>query len=184
MIFSRAIRSDRGSAAAEFALTLPMMLILLFGGMEAGHFVWTQHKLAEAVRDGARYAARIPIREVCQGTNEVMSSEIENRIKLLTRTGQVVNADASPRVPNWSDDEVVVEPNCDNTTWVDTGIYAEYEAAYPGAKGPVIVVAAQNVAYPWMFGALGSLLSGISSGEADSLDVNLSAASISPGIGL
>ena len=179
-----AFRSERGSAAAEFALTVPMMLILLFGGMEAGHFVWTQHKLAEAVRDGARYAARIPIREVCQGATEVMTSEIENRIKLLTRTGQLADASANPRVPNWSADQVVVEPNCDNTTWVDTGLYAEYEAAYPGARGPVIVVAAQNVAYPWMFGALGSLLSGISGAGSEPLGVSLSAASNSPGIGL
>lgn len=184
MTFLRAIRSDKGSAAAEFALTLPMMLILLFGGMEAGHFVWTQHKLAEAVRDGARYAARIPILEVCQGSDEVMSSEVENRVKLLTRTGQVVNPNASPRVPNWSVDEVDVDPNCDNTDWVDTGLYAEYAASYDGAKGPVIVVTAQNVAYPWMFGALGSVLSGISGEGSDPLVLNLSAASISPGIGL
>lgn len=184
MTHRTAIRSEGGSAAAEFALTLPMMLVLLFGGMEAGHFVWTQHKLAEAVRDGARYAARIPIRDVCEGTSEVMSSEVENRVKLLTRTGQVVSADAMPKVPGWAANEVVVEPNCDNTTFVNTGLYAEYEAAYPGARGPVIVVAAQDVAYPWMFGLLGSLLSGISGNGTDPLDVALSASSNSAAIGL
>ena len=104
--------------------------------------------------------------------------------KSLTRTGQVADADAMPKVPGWVASEVVVEPNCDNTGFVDTGLYAEYEAAYPGAKGPVIVVAAQDVAYPWMFGLLDSLLSGISGSGTDPLDVPLSAASISPAIGL
>ena len=178
-------KSERGSAATEFALTLPMMLVLMFGGMEAGHFVWTQHKLAEAVRDGARYAARIPIREICHGTTEVMTVGTENQVKLLTRTGQVANADANPRVPGWTDAEVSVEPNCDNTAFVDTGLYAEYEAAYPGAKGPVIVVAAQGVQYPWMFNMLGSVMSGISGDDdGDPLGLALSASSNSPGIGL
>lgn len=178
-------KSERGAAASEFALSLPMMLVLMFGGMEAGHFVWTQHKLAEAVRDGARYAARIPWNQVCQGATEVMSSGVEAQINLLTRTGQVTNADARPKVPGWTPDEVQVDPNCDNTAFVDTGLYADYEAAYPGAKGPVIVVAAQNVQYPWMFNLLGSVMSGISGDdEDDPLGLVLSASSNSPGIGL
>ncbi len=177
-------QSEHASAAVEFALTLPMMLVLLFGGMEAGHFVWTQHKLAEAVRDGARYAARIPIREVCQGTTEVMSNELKAQVRLLTRTGQIANANALPKVRGWTDGEVTVSPNCDNGSFVDTGLYVDYAAAYPGAKGPVIDVSAHNVAYPWMFGMLGSLMSGISGGGANPLDIELFAESNSPGIGL
>lgn len=176
--------SEKASAATEFALTLPMMLILLFGGMEAGHFVWTQQKLAEAVRDGARYAARIPMNAVCEGATEVMSQSTRDDIILLTRTGQVQNSGASPKVPGWGAAQVTVEPNCDNTAFMDTGLYAEYAVDYPGAKGPVMVVSANDVAYPWMFGMLGSILSGISGNGTDPLDVGLSASSISPGIGL
>lgn len=184
MSIGKKLHSDRASAASEFALTLPMMLILLFGGMEAGHFVWTQHKLTEAVRDGARYAARIPMESVCQGTDEVLSSTTRNDIILLTRTGQVANPSALPKVPGWTAGQVSVDPNCDNTEFVDTGLYAEYAAAHPGqdAKGPVIVVSANAVPYPWMFGALGSLMSGISNSETGGL--KLYAASNSPGIGL
>lgn len=184
MIDRHALKSEKGSAAVEFALTLPLMLILLFGGMEAGHFVWTQHKLSEAVRDGARYAARIPMNSVCEGTTEVMSQGTRDDIILLTRTGQVVNSAARPKVPGWSAAQVTVEPNCDNAGFVDTGLYAEYSAIYPGAKGPVLVVSANDVAYPWMFGMLGSMMSGISGNGTDPLDIGLNAASISPGIGL
>ena len=117
----------RGSASVEFALMLPLLLILLFGGIEAGHFVWTQHKLAEAVRDGARYG--------------------------------------------WTEDQVVVRPNCG--AYVSTGFYAGYAADF-GAGGPVVSVAATNVAYPSMFNALGII---------DPV-ARLSAHSNSPGIGL
>jgi hypothetical protein len=178
------IRAQGGSAASEFALTLPMMLVLLFGGMEAGHFVWTQHKLAEAVRDGARYAGRIPMNSVCEGTDEVLSQQTRDDIILLTRTGQVVNPDAPPKVPGWTADEVTVEPNCANTAFMDTGLYSEYAATYPGAKGPVLVVSADDVAYPWMFRLLGSMMSGITGNGTNPLDIGLQASSISPGIGL
>lgn len=177
----RALTCQRGAAATEFALTLPMMLILLFGGMEAGHFVWTQHKLAEAVRDGSRYGGRIPIDQVCNGTTKVLSVEAESRIKRLTRTGQVVSATARPKVPGWTDSQVTVEPNCNNG-FSATGLYSEYAAAHAGARGPVIVVTATNVTYPWMFGMLGSIMSGISNSGTGGL--KLSASSNSPGVGL
>ena len=35
--------SVRGAAAAEMALILPLLFILLFGGFEAGHYVWSHH---------------------------------------------------------------------------------------------------------------------------------------------
>lgn len=174
----RAISDQRGSAAVEFALLVPMLLVLLFGGIEAGHFVWTQHKLVEAVRDGARFAGRLPIRELCEGSDEVMSDETRDRIRLLTRTGQIASTAIPPKVPNWTQEQVEVEPHCDNTDYVDTGLYAEYAAEYPGSKAPVIVVIADDVAYPWMFNALGSLMSGIAP------NVQMSAHSTSAGIGL
>ena len=171
MSVARYLICRRGSASVEFALVLPLLLILLFGGMEAGHFVWTQHKLAEAVRDGARYAARLPLTELCNGGTPAMSDETRDNIILMTRTGQVANAGAPPKVPGWTADEVVVDPNCGE--YLSTGFYAAYAADF-GAAGPVVSVAATNVAYPSMFNALGIIDPG----------AELSAHSISPGIGL
>ena len=162
----------RGSASVEFALVLPLLLILLFGGMEAGHFVWTQHKLAEAVRDGSRYAARLPLTELCDGNTEVMTNETRDNIILMTRTGQVANASARPKVPGWAADHVDVDPNCGQ--YVTTGFYAAYAADFEGAGGPVVVVSTSDVPYPSMFNALGIIDPG----------ARLSAHSISPGIGL
>lgn len=154
----RPFLSDRsGGAGAEMALILPVLLILLFGGFEAGHFVWTEHKLVEAVRDGARFAARMPIDQACDGGTSVLSSTKAAEIRLLTRTGQIANTAAMPKVPGWTDGEVSVTVNCDS--FVDTGIYTALGSDSSGTalKGPVVTVSALNVNYPSLLHGLGIL---------------------------
>lgn len=59
MIGVRAVLSDRGgSAAAEMALVLPLLMVILFGCLELGNYFMNEHRLVKAVRDGARFAAR------------------------------------------------------------------------------------------------------------------------------
>jgi hypothetical protein len=56
---ARSIWKDcTGAAAAEMALVLPLLLVILFGSVELGNYFMDQHSLVKAVRDGARYAAR------------------------------------------------------------------------------------------------------------------------------
>lgn len=173
MTFLRAfLRQTSGTAAVEMALIVPLLLILLFGGIEAGHFVWTQHKLVEAVRDGARYAGRLPLNQLCNGTTQIASTQTLANIRLMTRTGQLANASAAPRVPGWTDQQVTVNLRCGQ--YVQTGLYAEYAATYPGAGGPVPIVSATNVLYPSMFNAMGIVAPA----------ARLNASSTSPGIGL
>jgi Flp pilus assembly protein TadG len=145
------------SASVEFALMVPMLVILLFGGSEAGHFVWTQHKLVEAVRDGARYASRLQVNGtdgVCNGATEQLSTDAEDRIKLVTRTGQLANTGAQPVVPGWTAAQVTVTVTCQ--AFVDTGIYSDL-----GEAGPVVTVSASGVAYPSLFNGLAGLSRGI-----------------------
>jgi Flp pilus assembly protein TadG len=144
----RFARQTKASASVEFALMVPLLVVLLFGGAEAGHFVWTQHKLVEAVRDGARFASRLPVYDVCDGNSSVISSTLEDQIKLLTRTGQIYATNAQPAVPGWTDTQVTVTISCE--AFVDTGIYSDL-----GGAGPVVTVAASGVGYPWLFNGLG-----------------------------
>ena len=46
----------RGQAMVEFALVAPLFFLLLFGIIEAGRFVFYHEILANATREGARYA--------------------------------------------------------------------------------------------------------------------------------
>jgi Flp pilus assembly protein TadG len=160
----RLARQTTASASVEFALMVPMLVILLFGGAEAGHFVWTQHKLVEAVRDGARFASRLPVTGtdgVCNGSAETISTDQIDQIKLVTRTGQLASASAKSAVPAWTDAQVTVTVVCDE--FVDTGIYADLgdtDASGAADKGPVVTVAATGVGYPWLFNGLGFMGSG------------------------
>jgi len=48
---------DRGSAAVELAILLPLLLLLVFGVIDFGRMLNTQITLTEAAREGARAAA-------------------------------------------------------------------------------------------------------------------------------
>ena len=140
----RFIRNRAGAAAAEFVLTLPLMLALLFGSMEAGHFFWTQHKIVKSVRDGARFASRLDVTRLCAG-DATLVSEIQN----VTATGQLA-AGGTPKVPGWKPATVNVAISCNS--FVDTGIYTDL-----GARGPLVTVSSGAVGYPSILGGLGFL---------------------------
>lgn len=50
-------RRDRGAAAVEFALLLPLLLLLIFGIIDFGRALNAQITLTQAAREGARLAA-------------------------------------------------------------------------------------------------------------------------------
>lgn len=50
-------RRDRGAAAVEFALVVPMLLLLVFGIIDFGRMLNVKITLTQAAREGARAAA-------------------------------------------------------------------------------------------------------------------------------
>ena len=48
---------DQGAAMVEFALVLPILLILLFGIIDFGLYFYNDLQLTQAARDAARYAS-------------------------------------------------------------------------------------------------------------------------------
>ena len=50
-------RSERGAAMVEFALVLPLLIMLVFGIITFGRAYFAKVELASAVREGARAAA-------------------------------------------------------------------------------------------------------------------------------
>lgn len=152
-------RECRASASAEFALSLPMMLALMFGGFEAGHFFWTEHKLVKAVREGARYASRLPVEELCNGATVAMTDDMESNIQNVTATG--VLSGGTAKVPGWDAADVTVTVGCQE--FVATGMYTGL-----GAAGPMITVSTGGVTYPSLFNGLGFLDSTIQMGAESS----------------
>jgi Flp pilus assembly protein TadG len=59
-LLKRLWRASSGSAAVEFALILPVMLLFTFGTFEFGRYFWTQNALQYAVEQTARQSIVTP----------------------------------------------------------------------------------------------------------------------------
>jgi len=55
----RGIRSERGAALVEFALVVPILMMMMCATIDFGLAVYTLNNLTAAVREGGRYAAVI-----------------------------------------------------------------------------------------------------------------------------
>jgi Flp pilus assembly protein TadG len=53
----RFLRDETGAALVEFAITLTMLLVLVFGIIDFGRALFTMNNLTQAAREGARYGA-------------------------------------------------------------------------------------------------------------------------------
>lgn len=154
-------RDRRGAAAVEMALVAPLLIIILFGSTEMGNYFLNEHVVAKSVRDGARYAARLPMTDYpgCSA-----SAGAVTKIKNVTRTGSV--AGGTSRLPYWTDTmngnpTITVTATC-NTTGTYTGIYAGLAIGVP------VVTVTASVPYPSLFGIFGMFNSGSFSLRANS----------------
>jgi Flp pilus assembly protein TadG len=75
-------QKQRGIAMTEFAIVLPVLLLLLFGITEVGRAIVRYNTLTKALQDGARYAAG----EALLGT----TGNVEVNAQLLAATRNVV----------------------------------------------------------------------------------------------
>lgn len=52
----RLLHNERAAAGAEFALVLPLLILFIFGLIDAGRFIWEYNRAEKATQMGARYA--------------------------------------------------------------------------------------------------------------------------------
>lgn len=128
MILRRFLPSTSGAAAAEFAMILPLSLLLLFTGLEAGHYMYQRHQVAKGLRDAARFASRQSFDLVnCRSGSGSMDSDVQTAVVNLARTGKI--SGGSPRVSNWAATDVTVTVTCPTADEAETGIYDGDEPA-------------------------------------------------------
>jgi len=108
---SKLSRAERGATAVEFAMVLPLLMILLFGIIDAGRFLWALNRAEKATQAGVRYAAV---------TNMVPSSLAAYRFTTGTEVGTV-----SPGVP-------VPTSSFNSVTCIDTGCTKNGAGPTPG----------------------------------------------------
>src|SRR5690242_1861471 len=157
------IRDQSASAAVEMALVTPILLALLFGSVEMGNFFMSEHAIEKAVRDGARYAARLPLAAAYSCPNTVFADAgATNNIINVTKTGAVSGAGFPRLAPSYwnrtcgSDTQTVtVSVACVNKDDIDTEATGN-TGIYTGLNGdiPVVTVSAR-VKYESVLGTLG-----------------------------
>ena len=54
----RGIRAEHGGIAVEFAIIFPILMLLVFGIIDFGHYWYIGHVMSDASREGARYGSR------------------------------------------------------------------------------------------------------------------------------
>lgn len=114
-------RRGRGQALVEFALVIPLFLLLLIALFDLGRAVFAYNTLTNAAREGARIAA----------VNQDMTS-IVNRAKNATA---IVELDApNVTVDFWYTAEDgtpdTTRPNCDDLVAVNCLVVVKFEATY------------------------------------------------------
>lgn len=133
------------------ALVAPLLCTILIGSVELGNFMYNEHVLAKAVRDGARYAARQGFTNYdCSGEP---SATVRDNTRELVQT--MLLSGGADRMVNWAATTINVTETCvssatdmGNSTQTMSGIYDELALA--GA--PVVTVSA-TVPYTPVIGA-------------------------------
>lgn len=69
------VRSERGAAAVEFAIILPVLLLVIAGIVDFGRAYFTQIELTNAAREGARAAVMLPL-----GSTPAPATEVPARV--------------------------------------------------------------------------------------------------------
>lgn len=95
----------------EFAIILPMIVVLVFGIIEIGRSIYQLNTLTKAVAVGARYLARgyeaIDVDNNCQTVSEKWNPLVPNAINLISYGH--VDSDVNPMlIPDISIDNIVV----------------------------------------------------------------------------
>jgi Flp pilus assembly protein TadG len=137
--------ADRtASAAAEMALVLPILLVLMFGSVELGNYFLSEHVVQKAVRDASRYAARLPVTNFDCASGAMTDA---TPVQKLARTGDPTGTTA--RLVDWTADSMTTVTVACDTSGTYTGIYRDFPMGVP------VVTVTASVPYTSLFGTMG-----------------------------
>lgn len=83
LLLTRYIKNNRGQTLVEFALILPVLLLLLVGTMDVGLLINQHMILSEAAREGARSAA-------LGGSNDIVRDVVRTAARQMDTSQLVV----------------------------------------------------------------------------------------------
>jgi hypothetical protein len=122
----------RGQALAEFALVIPVFMLVLGGVIQFGIFFWDQNTLNQIARDGGRFAATV---QDCSSDTAIQTAitNLENSTPFAGTFGATIVSlphDNPPTSPC---------PPTDNTQvlWVKVEVNATVPVFFPWVGGHI-----------------------------------------------
>ena len=138
----RGLRAERGVVAVEFAIILPVLLLLVFGIIDFGHALYMKHVMSDASREGARYGTRY----ATIGSNRILPKNLSPSVASYVSTTYGLTSrlpcDAAPQVT----------PGGPGATWADVTTLA--------GKDLIVTITATKT---WF--VLGTLIPGLGSSK-------------------
>jgi hypothetical protein len=110
MMSKRFNRSGSGAAGVEFALVLPLLVILAFGAVEMGRMLWHHEIITKSVRNGVRYLTRVPVTCTAVGSGGTFSSADTDAAINLVKTG--TTASGTPILEAYDSATFDIEVDC------------------------------------------------------------------------
>lgn len=99
-LLRRLARSDRGAALVEFAIALPILVMLFAVIIEGGRMMWSYQTAVAGVRDAARYVGRVVPSNVCATATTVPISTYVTNATLANIVSQSIDGDGRTDSPS------------------------------------------------------------------------------------
>jgi hypothetical protein len=120
----RRARRKRGQAMAEFALVLPIFLLILFGIIDGGRMIFVSNQLSEAARDGARW-----------GSVQERSTTSAGRASIDDRVIGILNGVPAPAVTISCERDESTIPDCRFGDILVVRVESDFQFATPFLGG-------------------------------------------------
>lgn len=129
-------RTDSGAAAVEFAIVVPLLLLILFALVDFGRMFFVQVSLNAASREGARASS------IGLGTTQVESlvqASSPGTAQLSTLTGgSTLSVAQQPCSPSVSNERTAVTVSVPFSWFTPLGVLQFYDADNPGPGATVL----------------------------------------------
>jgi Flp pilus assembly protein TadG len=151
-LHSQLIADRNGAAAAEMALVLPLLLVLTFASFDVGNYFLAEHVVQKAVRDAARFAARLPLTDY-PSCSVPSGGTAEQQTQRVARSGDPTGT-AGQRLAGWTSDSMTtVTINCAVAgSFNNAGIYKDFPTVGGVAGAAPVVTVSATVPYTPLFG--------------------------------
>jgi Flp pilus assembly protein TadG len=142
-------RARAGAAGMEFAIIMPLMLVLMIGAIEIGRAMHSYHVVNTSTRDAARFLSRQPM-TACPGANFVDLVDRTDAVA-IAMTGNRAAASQGNLLGHWDHSDPLDRNDVTITvTCVSTG--TDIQGIFNGVTEVPVIDVTATFDFPYLFG--------------------------------